>query len=127
MKKWIISILVILFFVVYVFLMFGFCMVRMKALDQHQRTQQETIKQRFIEEIDNDSVDGPGDGPGDGDPTVKTEAETKKDDAEVSAPKGFQTDAATSADVVSETTPAQNTESQQIKLKAILYPEVLPR
>tara|TARA_R110000824_G_scaffold401705_1_gene613823 strand:+ start:8570 stop:17620 length:9051 start_codon:yes stop_codon:yes gene_type:complete len=66
---------------------------------------------KFIEEIDNDSVDGPGDGPGDGDPTVKTEAETKKDDAEVSAPKGFQTDAATSADVVSETTPAQNTES----------------
>ena len=48
---------------------------------------------------------------GPGDPTVKTEEETKKDDAEASVPKIFQTDAAESVDVVSETTPAQNTES----------------
>jgi hypothetical protein len=48
---------------------------------------------------------------GPGDPTVKTEEETKKDDAEASVPKIFQTDAAESVDVVSETTPTQDTES----------------
>ena len=48
---------------------------------------------------------------GPGDPTVKTEEETKKDDAEASVPKIFQTDAAESVDVVSETTPTQDTDS----------------
>jgi adenylate cyclase len=57
-KKWIVSILVILIFCGIRFSDPWFLgMVRLKALDQHQRTQQETITDKIITvEIDNDSV-----------------------------------------------------------------------
>ncbi len=58
MKKWIIAISVILFFCVIRFSdLWFFEMVRLKALDQHQRTQQETIAPDVVTvEIDNASV-----------------------------------------------------------------------
>ena len=58
MKKWIVSILVIIMFCVIRFVDPWFLdMVRMKALDQHQRTQQEVITDKIITvEIDNDSI-----------------------------------------------------------------------
>ena len=58
MKKWAVSILVIIMFCVIRFVDPWFLdMVRMKALDQHQRTQQETITDKIITvEIDNDSI-----------------------------------------------------------------------
>ena len=49
MKKWAVSILVIIMFCVIRFVDPWFLdMVRMKALDQHQRTQQETITDKII-------------------------------------------------------------------------------
>mgnify|MGYP003675606176 FL=1 len=58
MKKWIISLSVILFFCGIRFSDVWFLeMVRLKALDQHQRSQQETITDKIVTvEIDNDSV-----------------------------------------------------------------------
>ena len=55
MKKWIISILVIIIFCGIRFVDPWFLdMVRMKALDQHQRTQQEEISDKIVTvEIDN--------------------------------------------------------------------------
>jgi len=57
-KKWIVSILVIIIFCGIRFVDPWFLdMVRMKALDQHQRTQQETITEKIVTvEIDNDSI-----------------------------------------------------------------------
>ena len=58
MKKWIVSILVILLFCGIRYSDPWFLdMVRLKALDQHQRTQQETITEKIVTvEIDNDSI-----------------------------------------------------------------------
>jgi adenylate cyclase len=58
MKKWIISILVIIIFCGIRFVDPWFLdMVRMKALDQHQRTQQEEISDKIVTvEIDNESI-----------------------------------------------------------------------
>ena len=58
MKKWIISLSIILFFCGIRFSDVWFLeMVRLKALDQHQRSQQETITDKIVTvEINNDSV-----------------------------------------------------------------------